>query len=82
MHWANSVAIGRSYDAMLRERYREILYKDLCQSFDVTARHVLAFIDAADIPAAIEKMRPSVYKNSVNKYLTQPKQKVKKSLRS
>ena len=29
MHWANSVAVGRAYGAMLRDRYREVRYEDL-----------------------------------------------------
>jgi hypothetical protein len=35
-----------------------------------------------DISAAIEKVGPSVYQNSVNKYLAQQSKRSKKSLRS
>ena len=77
MHWANSVAIGRAYGAMLRERYLEVRYEDLCQSFEATARGVLVFAEAPHIPAAIEKVGPLVYQNSVAKFAAQPKQKVR-----
>jgi hypothetical protein len=76
MHWANSVAVGRAYGAMLRERYREVRYEDLCESFDATATGLLEFIGASNIPATIEKIRPSIYTKSVHKYLAQPKEKV------
>jgi Sulfotransferase family len=76
MHWANSVSVGRTYGAMLRERYLEVRYEDLCRSFDTTATRVLQFIGADNIPAVIEKMRADVYQNSVGKYLNQPKDKV------
>ncbi|HJT81603.1 MAG TPA: sulfotransferase [Chthoniobacterales bacterium] len=76
MHWANSVAVGRAYGAMLRERYLEVRYEDLCESFDTAATRILEFIGASNIPATIEKMRRSVYTKSVHKYLRQPKEKV------
>jgi hypothetical protein len=77
MHWANSVAVGRAYGAMLRERYLEVRYEDLCESFDTTAATILTFIGAADIPGTIEKMRPAIYTNSVRKHLGQPKEKIR-----
>ena len=77
MHWANSVAVGRTYGAMLRERYFEVRYEDLCESFEATATKILRFIDAPNIPETIEKMRPAVYTNSVGKYQGQPKEKVR-----
>jgi len=76
LHWANSVAIGRGYGSMLRERYLEVRYEDLCQSFDTTAGHVLAFCGTSSILEVINKLRPTVYQNSVGKYLAQPTAKV------
>ena len=76
IHWANSVEVGRTYGAMLRERYREVRYEDLCESFDATATGILEFIGAANIPATIEKVRPTIYTKSVSKYLGQPREKV------
>ena len=77
MHWANSVAVGRAYGAMLRERYLEVRYEDLCGSFEETATGILKFIGASNIPVTIEKMRRSVYTKSVHKHLNQPKEKVR-----
>ena len=33
LHWRNSVETGRAFGAMLRERYCEIRYEDLCAGF-------------------------------------------------
>lgn len=77
MHWANSVAVGRTYGAMLRERYLEVRYEDLCESFDETAQRVLAFIGVNDAAEAIARIRPSVYRNAVRKHLEQPNEKVR-----
>ena len=76
LHWANSVSVGRAYGAMLRERYLEVRYEDLCESFQSTATSVLRFINAQDIAGTVEKVLPTVYQNSVHKYRSQPKQKV------
>jgi hypothetical protein len=62
---------------MLRERYLEVRYEDLCQSFDQTASRVLQFIGADSIPATIQRVSPSVYRDSVQKYVRQPKEKVR-----
>lgn len=80
IHWANSVTIGRAYGMMLRERYLEIRYEDLCQSFDSVAGRILEFIDAENIAATIEKVRPTVYKNAVSKHVAQPKEKVREAV--
>ena len=61
---------------MLRERYLEVRYEDLCESFQSTATSVLRFINSQDISGTIEKLLPTVYQNSVHKYRNQPKQKV------
>jgi hypothetical protein len=76
LHWANSVSVGRAYGSMLRDRYLEIRYEDLCESFEPTASSILRFIDAEDISQPIEKVLPSIYQNSVGKYRSHPKQKV------
>jgi hypothetical protein len=76
LHWANSVTVGRAYGAMLRERYLEIRYEDLCESFAPTAARVLEFIGAEDSSATINRLLPSVYRSSVGKYRRQPQQKV------
>src|SRR4029077_14499072 len=64
LHWANSVTVGRAYGAMLRERYLEIRYEDLCESFAATATKILRFIGVEDSSATINRLLPSVYQNS------------------
>lgn len=77
MHWANSVAVGRAYGAMLRERYLEVRYEDLCESFAPTARRIFAFIDAPHAEESIARLLPKVHQNSVRKHLAQPREKVR-----
>ena len=76
LHWANSVTVGRAYGAMLRERYLEVRYEDLCESFESTAASVLRFVGVENASGIIETLLPTVYKNSIGKYRAQPKQKV------
>jgi sulfotransferase family protein len=76
MHWANSVTVGRTYGSMLRERYLEVRYEDLCQDFESAADRVLQFIGTTNVSEVIGKIRPLVYQNSVHKYLNQPSEKI------
>ena len=77
MHWANSVAMGRAFGAMLRERYLEVRYEELCESFEQTAQRVLAFAGLDNTEETIRRVRPDVYRDSVGKYRRQPKEKVR-----
>ncbi|MEP6810209.1 MAG: sulfotransferase, partial [Chthoniobacterales bacterium] len=61
LHWANSVAVGRAYGAMLRERYLEVRYEDLCERFESTAERVLAFIGEENFAPTIARVLPSVH---------------------
>jgi hypothetical protein len=76
IHWTNSVRVGRSYGAMLRERYLEVRYEDLCLHFEPTARRVLDFIRAPCAAAAIQRMKGNVYPGSVSKHARQPQAKM------
>jgi hypothetical protein len=78
LHWANSVLVGRAYGMMLRERYLEVRYEDLCLNFERTAGRVLGFIGAADPSQVIARMRPRVRTDRVHKYLGQPRRKLRK----
>src|SRR5262249_35251516 len=68
VHWVNSVRVGRSYGAMLRERYLEVRYEDLCQDFARTAEHVLGFAGVAAVRPTIEALHPEVHSRSIAKY--------------
>ena len=78
LHWANSVLVGRTYGQMLRDRYLEIRYEDLCLDFDRTAGLVLDFAGAPDPSGAIARVRPRVRTDRVRTYLNQPRRKVRK----
>jgi sulfotransferase family protein len=67
-HWLNSVAVGRTYGMMLRERYLEVRYEDLCRDFAATAARVLRFAGAPAADEAIARLGPSVRTTSIGKY--------------
>lgn len=78
LHWANSVLVGRTYGMMLRERYLEVRYEDLCLDFERTAGRVLDFVGAPEPSRAIAGVGPSVRTDRVRKHLGQPRRKVRK----
>jgi hypothetical protein len=78
LHWANSVLVGRTYGMMLRDKYLEVRYEDLCLDFERTASRVLSFIEAPDPSRAIARVRPRVRTDRVHAYLSQPRRKVRK----
>jgi hypothetical protein len=80
LHWVNSVTVGRAYGAMLRERYLEVRYEDLCEAFDLTAKRVLEFVGAEDVAATIDRMRPFIYRDSIQKHRAQPARKVEEAV--
>jgi hypothetical protein len=71
-HWINSVTVGRHFGAMLRERYLETRYEDLCLRFETEALRILTFIDAREQTRAIESLRPSVASGAVGKFRRRP----------
>ena len=80
LHWANSVLIGRTYGMMLRDRYLEVRYEDLCLDFERTAGRLLSFIGAPNSTQATARVRPLVRTDRVHTYLKQPRRKVRKVL--
>ena len=70
-HWVNSVTVGRRFGAMLRERYLEVRYEDLCLDFESTAVRVLEFIGMSAALPAVATMRPQVYSGAIGKYRRQ-----------
>jgi Sulfotransferase family len=73
IHWVNSVSVGRDYGAMLRERYFEVRYEDLCRDFYLTAKRILNGIGIEDAEEALRTVQPAVYDSSLGKYKTYPK---------
>jgi len=69
-HWVSSVSVGRAYGMMLRERYLEVRYEDLCRDFAATASRVLRFAGVADAAAeaAVARLAPSVRATSIGKH--------------
>ena len=67
-HWINSVTVGRQFGAMLRDRYMETRYEDLCLRFDVEALRILSFINAPNVASAIATLRSSVAVTAIGKF--------------
>lgn len=72
-HWCNSVALGRRYGAMLRERYMEVRYEALCRDFEQEAARVLAFAGAPATEAGIAALRGEVSLEGIGKFRRQPR---------
>ena len=68
IHWSNSVATGRAYGAMLRERYLEVRYEQLCSDLVGAAQPLLTALDAPHPTPAIDRLQPTVFASSVGKY--------------
>lgn len=68
IHWSNSVARGRAYGAMLRDRYHEVRYEDLCSDLAGTAAPLLDSIGAPHTAQAIARLQPEVRQASVGKF--------------
>jgi hypothetical protein len=68
LHWVNSVTVGRSFGMMLRERYLEVRYEDVCRNFTPVARRVLQFAGAPEPEKAIGVMRPKIHSGSIGKF--------------
>lgn len=71
-HWVNSVTVGRHFGAMLRERYLETRYEDLCRRFEQEALRILSFIDAPDRAKAVDSLRASISTAAIGKYRRRP----------
>ncbi|HPA17695.1 MAG TPA: sulfotransferase [Verrucomicrobiae bacterium] len=80
IHWTNSVAVGRAYGAMMRERLLEVRYEDLCLSFDKTAREILRFAGIARPEPAIRAVAPSVRTASIGKFRAAHKRQLQEVL--
>lgn len=77
LHWMNSVTVGRHFGMMLRERYLEVRYEDLCTGFETAARRVLDFIAAPNPDNALRTLSAKVYPTSVGKHRQQPARRLR-----
>jgi hypothetical protein len=68
IHWANSVSLGRTYGALLRERYTEVRYEGLCRDFARTAAELFKSIGVETGRDAIEGILPTIRESSIGKY--------------
>jgi len=78
LHWANSVTVGRHYGMMLRHRYLEVKYEDLCRDFVPAVERLLEFLGLAHRMDPVMKLAGRVYATSVGKHLAQPRRKVRR----
>lgn len=80
MHWVNSVSVARNYGAMLRNRYLEVRYEDLCNDFASQSERILAHIGVSDNSAIVKQLEPSVYAGSIGKHRLQKRSKLREVL--
>lgn len=64
LHWMNSVSVGRAFGAMLRERYLEVRYENLCGDFPTAIQPLIDFLglDAGRTPPAADIRTSSIGK--------------------
>ena len=72
LHWVNSVRIGRDFGAMLRERYIEVRYEELCANFEDTSSRLLCAIAAPRPTEAVARLRDKVSATAVGKFRKVP----------
>jgi hypothetical protein len=75
LHWVNSVEVARMHGAMLRERYTQVRYEELCSSFADTAKELLAFLDCRPDTRALDALARKVVTGAVGKFRAQPQRK-------
>jgi hypothetical protein len=80
LHWVNSVQVGRTCGSMLRQRYLEVRYENLCRQFPQQARRILDFLGLPADPGVIHSLAGEVRLASIGKYKRQPAWKIKEVL--
>jgi hypothetical protein len=81
IHWVNSVSIGRNFGAMLRERYAEVRYEDLCRNFVHTATKLFEATGIEASEKAMENTEAALYVSSIGKHKACPRRSVERVLR-
>ncbi len=77
LHWVNSVRVGRDYGEMLRDRYLEVRYEELCGDFRSQAQRILTHIGGSSNSGVVDRLESSVYSGSIGKHRLQPRSKVR-----
>jgi hypothetical protein len=72
IHWANSVTVGRTCGTMLRERYREIRYEELCRDFSGSVSRLMRYLGLVIREDEIDRMAKLVHSRSIGKHRNQP----------
>lgn len=72
IHWCNSVRVGRAYGTMLRDRYLEVRYEDLCTEFVPTMRAVLDHAGVECVAPLLAELATTVHTTSLGKHRRQP----------
>lgn len=80
LHWQNSVTVGCNYGAMLRDRYLEVKYEDLCFDFTSQAKRIFHFLDLEVREDVLDRVSSTVSTASIGKYRQQPNQKIREVL--
>lgn len=73
VHWYNSVMIGRAYGSMLKSRYVEVRYEDLCNDFVPTATKLFADLGIEVETEFLTRFSRRVYTGSIGKHRHQPR---------
>ena len=72
LHWLSSVQLGRACGSMLRERYFEVRYEDVCRDFLGTMRALLRRLGLAEDTTALSQLAAAVHRNSLDKFRARP----------
>lgn len=73
-HWVNSVMVGRHFGMMMKDRYLEVKYEDLCLNFEATVKQVLGFLGYSVDKSVIDDLLPKVRTKSVGKHKAMPQE--------
>jgi len=71
-HWLESVRLGRSYGAMLGDRYCEVGYEELCMRPDVAGRRFMEFLGLPLDEAALAATAREAQTAAIGKFRRQP----------
>ncbi len=80
VHWCNAVRVGRTYGQMLRERYHEVRYEELCGAFEATVGRLFADVGlpAGAAARAVERLGGQVRRDSVGRHAREPGWRVRR----
>jgi hypothetical protein len=79
-HWVMSVSLGRSYGAMLGERYIEVRYEDLVNDLEGSAKILCDRVGIPYQPERVHALARTVRRGSVSKWRRQTRWKVREAL--